>query len=88
MFFRINMQSLFARSWLLGLALLALLIVTAGCSSAQKYTVLPGDTLQSVAVANGITVSQLVDANKEQYPSLESSPQESSGRDGTGYSGW
>lgn len=62
------------KTWLLAALFIGLIALTNGCSAAQKYTVQPGDTLQKIALENSITVSQLVDANKERYPALESNP--------------
>ena len=54
------------------------LLLAAGCVPAggqpAVYTVEPGDTLAKIAQAQGTTVEELVELNKEIYPSLETNP--------------
>lgn len=56
------------------LVLTVLIALLLGCGSARTYTVQSGDTLQAIALRNNTTVTALVDANKDRYPSLESNP--------------
>jgi uncharacterized protein YkwD len=56
------------------LVLVSCFIFLPGCSSARTYTVQAGDTLQGIAFRNSTTVSEIVDLNKDRYPSLIKSP--------------
>ncbi len=54
--------------------LATLVVLLLGCGASQTYTVQAGDTLQAIAAKNNTTVSEIVQLNKDRYPTLVTNP--------------
>jgi len=54
--------------------LAALMVLALGCGASPSYTVQAGDTLQAIAARYNTTVSEIVQLNKDRYPSLVTNP--------------
>jgi uncharacterized protein YkwD len=48
----------------------ALAVLLLGCGGSRTYTVQAGDTLQSIALKNHTTTTDIVQLNKDRYPTL------------------
>jgi uncharacterized protein YkwD len=59
-------------SWL-GLVLAALILT--GCGGSPTYVVQEGDSLPNIALANEVSLTDLIEANQERYPALAADPE-------------
>lgn len=51
------------------------ILLLASCGSQKTYTVQQGDSLPDIAFAHSIALSQLIQANQDQYPALAVDPE-------------
>lgn len=56
-------------------AVFFLVIGLLGCAAEQTYVVQPGDSLSDIALAHDITLTDLIKANQDRYPSLAVNPE-------------
>lgn len=55
-------------------ALVFALALLAGCASTEIYVVQPGDSLSQIALSHDVTLTELIRANEDEYPSLAVDP--------------